>query len=200
MRITGPNNAHTSAGASKFPVTPGKSGVVANLLVKSTRSTESRRDPVSATHSVASKWDDAIHTEETVYEFPRPTRVSPSASTVRTPEVSRQDQLVGALAECFNKCLATMPVHRQEFKSRVERSRHRQLLSRISAVCREVTLGLQNNRQFSVDTWQAVASFFEQCARAIGSMERFGPGLACRASCIECARNCRAMIQSATAC
>jgi hypothetical protein len=155
---------------------------------------------VSATHSVVSKWDDTIHTEETVYEFPRSTRIAPSASTDRSREVSRQDQLVAALAECFNKCLATMPFHRQESRSRVERSQHRQLLSRISAVCREVTLGLQNERRFSVDTWQAVASFFEQCDRAIGSMEHIGPGSACRASCIECARNCRAMIQLATAC
>lgn len=152
---------------------------------------------MSAIHPAVSKWDDAVHTEETVIELPRSDDFEASVSAGRTNEESRQAQLVEALAECFNKCLATMPFHRQGFESRVELSRHRKLLSKISAVCREVTLGLRNDKRFSVDTWQAVATFFERCARAIGSMERFGPDSACRASCIECARNCRAMIFSA---
>ena len=151
---------------------------------------------MSAIHPPVSKWDDAVHAEETVIELPKSDDVESSASAGRTREQSRHAQLVEALAECFNKCLATMPFNRQEFESRVELSRHRKLLSRISAVCREVTLGLRNDRRFSVDTWQAEATFFERCARAISSIERFGPGSACRASCIECARNCRAMIYS----
>jgi len=155
---------------------------------------------VSATTQPVSNWDDAIHTEETVFEFPRSAQFTPSTSADRTRKGSRKDQLVAALAECFNKCLATIPFCRQELNSRVELSRHRRLLARVSSVCREVTLGLQNNRRFSVATWQEVASFFEKCAQAIGSMEIFGRDPACRATCMECARNCRAMINSAPAC
>jgi hypothetical protein len=153
---------------------------------------------VTALNPVVSKWDDAVRTAETVYEFPRSALVTPSVSANRTTEGSPQAQLVGALADCFNKCLATIPLRRHESTSWAEMSRLRRLLASVSVLCREMTLGLQNEQHYSVDAWQIVASFFEWCARVIGSMERIGPGPACRASCLECSRNCRAMIHLAT--